>query len=723
MEEVRHLILPFRDEKLQSLFSIAKNLGDRSKQNYLILDSQNEVIHVNESFLNLTGFSKDRIMNIHYLKLIEKTKEKTDLLEMDRRLRKGKILRLNLVHKRRVGSSFYAEIECIPLADEKDETKFVLVLVRDVTYTQLFDFMARIEQEMYNAIQKGCTFTEKLKMICDGIDTMFYQKSLTSIVIQEEDHFAIIHSNSYGAIKLENMNEINFYRNIINGREILVYDYLGSLPLYRPQKEQAYDMKLTCIALIPILRPDGTSIGLISIIFDEQYVNEKEYFQFFEKLVRLISLAYAYELKQREIYELAYFDKYITIPNRHGFINNILERDAHEDEALIQIIEPDNFPRIVELYGRDAGDELLKQIYERLLGYCYKPGMLVGRLSSSALILHMYGRDFQQDEIENVGKLLVMNPFMIAQKQIYVTLKVGVSFYKSEQLLEDTIRQAERALTIAKRYAGTFTSFYKKRNDKELEREVEVLNHMIEAIKNKSFSAHFQPKIELHRGRVASMEALSRWHSPELGNVSPMEFIAVAERAGIVNEIDLQIIEQVLHWFQRRQYEGKRIVPVAVNISPEHFYHPNFVENLLQLVQRYYADPNYLIIEITESIGLVDAERASEILRQLNLRGFRTSIDDFGIGYSALSYLQKLRFNELKIDRSFTIRIHEVGTRAIVKSIIDIAKALEVSVVAEGVETQQQRDILKDLGCYCVQGYYYYKPMSMDELERIGILD
>ena len=721
------MIIRDQEEQQKTLFAIVKKLGEKSGKSFAIINRKKEILYVNDKLLELTGFTEQYLDKLHYLKLIEKTKEKKELIRIDHRIGQGKVTRTNLVHKRKTGSSFYAEIEAIPFTNEYDQIELVLLFIRDITFTQLYDFMSRIEQDMYMAIQEERTFIEKLEMICDGIDTMFFQKSLTSIVIKEENDLSIIHSKSYnelhGIVKMEDYKQIMFYENVMNGLEVLVYDYIGSLPLYKPQKELAVDMRLNCIALIPIIKQDGQSIGLISIIFDEQYINEHEYYQFFDKLVHLITLAYAYELNQRQIFELAYFDTHIAIPNRHGFINNIAERQNAQKVQLIQIVEPGNFSRIVELYGRDAGDDLLKQVYERIIGGLQGTDILVGRLSSSALIVFFSSDRLKEKTVEHYMKAIVQQPFVIANKRIYVTLKSGASYYNDTKQLEDTIRQAERALAEAKQYAGTYTSFYAPLNDKKLEREVEILNHLIEAVKTKSFEVYFQPKVELHRGRIASMEALCRWYSPVLGQVSPMEFIPIAERAGIVHEIDLQIIEQVLQWFQRRQYEGKSIVPVAVNISPEHFYHPNFVDKLLALVEQYYADPNFIIIEITESIGLVDIERASAILNRLHVRGFRTSIDDFGIGYSSLSYLQKLQFSELKIDRSFTIRLQQAGTKTIVRAIIEIANVLEVSVVAEGVETFEQQQELQKLGCYSVQGYLHYKPMSMVELEERKVLD
>ena len=195
--------------------------------------------------------------------------------------------------------------------------------------------------------------------------------------------------------------------------------------------------------------------------------------------------------------------------------------------------------------------------------------------------------------------------------------------------------------------------------------------------------------------------------------------ISVAENAGKVREIDLQILELVLQWLSRRKRSGKALVKVAVNISPDHFYHPNFIKAIVELLRKYEIDPDCIILEVTENIGLVDFQTALMIIQELNSYGFKTSVDDFGMGFSSLSYLQKLPFAELKIDRSFINGIQEAGTLAIVRSIIQLALNLGMTSVAEGIETEEQVEILRTLGCKVGQGYYYYKPMSMEQLSEI----
>lgn len=250
-------------------------------------------------------------------------------------------------------------------------------------------------------------------------------------------------------------------------------------------------------------------------------------------------------------------------------------------------------------------------------------------------------------------------------------------------------------------------------------REKLLLRHLIIAIYKKEITAHFQAKYATYNEKIISMEALARWISPELGFVSPGEFIPIAEKAGLIYEIELQIIERVLVWQQQCQYEGKRIVPVAVNISPNHFYHPQFIKNLTQLIKRYYADPKYLIIEVTENIGLFDYEQASTIINQLRELGIVMSIDDFGVGYSSLSYLQRYAFKELKIDRSFIVKIDELASQTIVKAVIEIAHMLEMDVIAEGVETKEQFEILKSIRCDGIQGYYFAKPLPIEEATQL----
>lgn len=739
-------------------YNMIKNLAERSSHSYCIVDANFLIITFNNIFQQMLGYPNEQLKQLNYITLLEEKKSGRYLKRISNRISEGKLTRVNVIHRRKKRASFYAEIDCVPFQNKTGNVSFILLFIRDITSNQLQSFMARIEQELYKAIQHEKSFIEKLELVCNGIDSMFYQHSLTSVAIKENDYIRLIQSNAVSSndnvVKLKRPKEIAFYNKMINQKEIIIYDYVASLPLFRKHIDYANDKNLHCCALIPIKQRDGTPIGIINIMFSEQYINDKVYFQFFEKLVDLIGLAYMYELKQQEVYQLAYFDPYIGIVNRQGFLERAIELATAANGGYIQLIEAGEFSQIVELYGRDTGENLLKQICDRIFNVYAVNSMFIGRLSSSALILYVSAEKNSVHDFEHYVEEIVKQPFSIAGKNFYVTLKSGIasieypknaytkqhfiqkmlekgrqqqeaqSFDKLKQkyeadLLDETIRYSERALSQAKKYSGTYTSFYVRRDDVDLERELEILNEITASIEKKEFEPYLQPKIELYRNRVYGFEALARWQSEKLGFVSPAEFVPIAEKAGLIRKIDLILFEKVLQWIQQRQYDGKRIMPVAINISPQHFYHPDFIDGLIELVQKYYADPRFIIIEITEGIGLVDVERAVQILSKVIEHGFSTSVDDFGIGYSSLSYLQKLRFTEIKIDKSFTARIDELSTVAIVKAIVMIAKNLGATTIAEGVETEEQQRILKEIGVEVVQGYYHYRPMPIKQIEAL----
>ncbi|HSO56724.1 MAG TPA: EAL domain-containing protein, partial [Paenisporosarcina sp.] len=210
-----------------------------------------------------------------------------------------------------------------------------------------------------------------------------------------------------------------------------------------------------------------------------------------------------------------------------------------------------------------------------------------------------------------------------------------------------------------------------------------------------------------------------RWHSPELGQVPPDVFIPAAENSGKIRAIEQVILFKALTWLQNRKRMGKKILPVAINISTDHFFHPYFVADLRNTVKKFGIPSKYVRIEITESIGLVDFELAKNIFGQLKLAGFESSVDDFGMGFSSLSYLQQLPVSEIKIDRSFISKIENEGTLAIVRTIVQLAANLNMQSIAEGIETVEQLTILRTIGCNCGQGFYFYKPMSFDQMDII----
>ena len=710
-----------KNEYREKLAETMKRLGVKTSYCYVLVDAtlpNFPIYFCNEAYCNLTGYVAEELVGTPYNQFFTYLK-RDEYKEVEETIRSGEIARFEIFHSRKDGHFFQAQVECFPLLNEDMQTEFIFVMVTDITYKVLIKQGNDLERRMFRAIERENTLFEKLTLTCEFIDNTLGPEVFSTIVMKVEDQLYISSTlpfeDSYTHQIPKGMAH-NYYKYLMQLEDSKVFTRHKGYALSKMHQQYALDHGQHSCWQIPIPIHTGEIIGVITIFFKVQRRPREFYNRIITKIITLIGLAYNYEMKQQQIYRLAYTDLSTGLPNRHDFLRKIDENK----EGVIIFIQPSEFSKFVELYGRHFGDEMLKQLSNKISRL--QEIDLVGQFSSSMLALHIMSEQEANRNLIRLFDRITKEPLNIFGNNIYISLKIGVARCAPNISAEITCRNAESALSVAKTKTGTKIEYYNNQMQEKLKKELIILNELVEAIQNNEFKVYVQPKIELHRGRIYGMEALARWISPKLGFVSPADFIPIAENAGLIREIDLQIIEQVLIWMQERQYQGKKIAPVAVNISPEHFYHPKFISGLRQLVQKYYADPKYLIIEVTESISLVDIEKAKEILVRLRLMGFGTSVDDFGIGYSSLTYLQKLFFSELKIDQSFISKIHEVGTNSIVKSILQIAHHLSMTSVAEGIETEEQYELLKKLGCNVAQGYYFYKPMPLEELDEKAII-
>nr|WP_316046877.1 GGDEF domain-containing phosphodiesterase [Planococcus glaciei] len=309
-----------------------------------------------------------------------------------------------------------------------------------------------------------------------------------------------------------------------------------------------------------------------------------------------------------------------------------------------------------------------------------------------------------------------IDPINIEDMELFLTMKMGIALITpNQQDPNELIRHADSALSKAKLRAGESTCYYENEHDESMMKDLRIANELTAALRREEIDVHLQPKVELSTGKIMSFEALARWNSPELGTIAPDVFIPVAEKNGKIRMLEQSLLKRVLSWLKTRQDKGLELSQVAINVSTDHFFHHSFIPYLVDQTAEYGIEPKWIQLEITERIGFVDIETAYKVFKQLLNYGFASSIDDFGTGYSSLSYLQKLPVTEIKIDRSFINNMHEQQTLAIVRTIIQLAENLGMRVVAEGVETEEQKRMLLALGCRIGQGYFYYRPMSLDE--------
>lgn len=435
---------------------------------------------------------------------------------------------------------------------------------------------------------------------------------------------------------------------------------------------------------------------------------------------------------EQKIHELAYYDKLTGLANRHQFLeclnNSLVQAQEHGLTLALLFIDLDQFKRVNDTLGHDAGDLLLKEVASRLKACIRKDDQLfrtgteeienrvtVARLGGDefTILLHdIPDRDIARRVAERVINAL-QAPVMIDSCEAYVTPSIGISIFPDDGSDAPTIiKAADMAMYLAKDSGRNNYKFFDADIGNNLSRRLLIENELRQAIANNELRLLYQPQIDIETGLIIAVEALLRWHHPELGAVSPDVFIPIAEESRLIMDIDHWVIREACRQNAEWQKKGLRRIPVAVNISSRQL-HSDSINNIIrEALDAFDLDAKYLEIEVTEGTLIEDIDHAITILSSLKADGVSISLDDFGTGYSSLSYLRRLPLNRLKIDRSFVNEACEnADDAAIVRSILAMAVSLNLNVVAEGVETMEQLAFLRAEGCHIMQGFLFSRPL------------
>ena len=303
-------------------------------------------------------------------------------------------------------------------------------------------------------------------------------------------------------------------------------------------------------------------------------------------------------------------------------------------------------------------------------------------------------------------------PYELGSREVVVSCSIGIVFYPDGGAHAKLIARADAAMYAAKRSGGGCYCFFEPSMEIDAHDQLDLQRDLRLALENKQLELFFQPKVDARSGRVTAAEALLRWKHPTRGMIGPAVFIPVAERFGLIGLLGNWVIEDACRQARAWRDKGLRM-RVAINLSAFQMRQDDLVERITTALERHRIDPSLLTCEITESVAMEDTRATQTTFRRLGEAGVHLSIDDFGTGYSSLSYLRKLPAEELKVDRSFVMDLEtSPDARAVVDAVIRLARALGLKVVAEGVETVRQRDILIEMGCDEFQGYLFAKPMS-----------
>jgi diguanylate cyclase (GGDEF)-like protein len=432
---------------------------------------------------------------------------------------------------------------------------------------------------------------------------------------------------------------------------------------------------------------------------------------------------------KEEVRSLAFYDPLTGLPNRRMLLARLAAAtkatEAGNQLRALLFVDMDHFRQLNDSIGYESGDRLLQEMARRLAS-CARPVDHVTRLSGDkfVVVLEDLGRVAAPAaaKAESVAKriaVLAAKPFSLGGRICRSSCSIGITIFgESQETSETVLQQADTAVSQAKSAGAGSICFFSAEVRDAAQARAGMVEDLRKGIEGHEFVLHYQPKLDC--GVVIGAEALLRWKHPERGMLQPGAFISLAEQTGLILGLGKIVLDyscqQIAKWSRTEATSG---LSIAANISSLQLRQPDFVASVLDSLERAGADPRRLKLEITESTLVDNIDDAIAKMTELKDHGLEFSLDDFGTGYSSLSYLRRLPLDQLKIDRSFVGEIEADASRAIALSIISLGAALGLSVIAEGVETEEQRVILANLGCHAYQGYLCSAPVPVERFERL----
>lgn len=385
-------------------------------------------------------------------------------------------------------------------------------------------------------------------------------------------------------------------------------------------------------------------------------------------------------------------------------------------------LDLDHFKEINDTLGHACGDELLISVSIRLKN-CVREVDTIARLGGDEFTIIFDSIQHSENAGMIAEKILdaLSDPFILSGNKIFISTSIGITLYPEDATeAEDLIKHADAAMYKTKEKGRNNFQYYTDNLNTEAVKTMELKNDLRNAIIQNELSLYYQPKVNMVNNEIVGAEALLRWQHPKLGMVSPAEFIPIAEQSGLIHEIGSWVIKEAI--IQNHKWRESHLKPIcmAINLSAKQFQKREFVDLIDRELNNADMTVSSLELEITESLLMKEDQQEQDILKELNDKGYKIAIDDFGTGYSSLSYLKRFTIDTLKIDRSFIRDIpSDQDDAEIVKAIVAMAHALRLTVIAEGVENEDQLAFLRQLNCDEIQGYLFSKPVPAEEFERL----
>ncbi len=718
---LRSSVYPFETGMLaceeEQLRTVLKSLADvkhalDQSSIVAITDRRGEIIYVNDRFCEISHYSRKELLGQDHRILNSGYHPKGFFKAMWADIGRGKVWRNEIRNKAKDGSFYWVDTTIVPFLNENGVPYQYISIRNDITSRKLMEEALKKSEERYRLITENSS--DLISVVDDQANLCYISPAHRAALGLHEQQMESL--NLLSILHEDDRERVRYTLARSESGPFAMEFRIKHADGYYIDVESSFNLISQAAAASALVFPDQA--------FRAEAEASTAYDDRLQKYVLVMRDITERKRTEQKIYYLAYHDTLTELPNRRLFMEKLQHAviKAKREKTMLGVLflDLDRFKSINDSFGHEIGDVCLIEAAQRI-GSCIASKDILARLGGdefTVLIPDIRGQEELASLAERI-QLSLEEPVQIEDWQYHLSCSIGISIYPEDgHTPDDLLKHADTALYAAKEQGRNgYSFFHKEMEERSLERillEIELKK----AIAQKQFYIDYQPKIDLLSGSILGVEALVRWRHEELGVIPPNKFIPIAEESGLIMALGDWVLEEACRQNKYWQDQGYPELCMAVNLSVRQFYQMDLADKISRVLTKTGLDAQYLELEVTESV-FASMDNAAEVMQAMKSLGIRLSIDDFGTGYSSLHYIKEMPIDVLKIDMSFIRDLHcNKESQAIVKAILDMAQSLQLSVVAEGIEYQEQLDILRTDGCNLGQGYLFSRPLSPDNFEK-----